>query len=52
MIPGEQSEAGTRRRRIAPDFRYWCDPSSGCYTVGGADFSNQFEVSGGIVIRF
>jgi hypothetical protein len=31
---------------------YWCDPYWGCYTVGEAEFSNQFEVSGGIVIRF
>jgi hypothetical protein len=31
---------------------YWCDPYWGCYTVGEAEFSNQFELSGGIVIRF
>ncbi len=31
---------------------YWCDPYWGCYTVGDAEVSNQFELSGGIVIRF
>jgi len=31
---------------------YWCDPYWGCYTVGEAEFSNQFELSGGIIIRF
>ena len=31
---------------------YWCDPYWGCYTVGDPEFSNQFEVSGGIIIRF
>ena len=31
---------------------YWCDPYWGCYTVGDAEFSNQYELSGGIIIRF
>ena len=31
---------------------YWCDPYWGCYTVGEAEFSNQFELSGGIILRF
>ena len=31
---------------------YWCDPYWGCYTVAEAEFSNQFELSGGIIIRF
>jgi hypothetical protein len=31
---------------------YWCDPYWGCYTIGEAEFSNQFELSGGIVLRF
>jgi hypothetical protein len=31
---------------------YWCDPYWGCYTVGEAEYSNQFELSGGITIRF
>ena len=31
---------------------YWCDPYWGCYTVGDAEFSNQFELSGGIILRF
>jgi hypothetical protein len=31
---------------------YWCDPYWGCYTVGDAEYANQFEVSGGITLRF
>ena len=31
---------------------YWCDPYWGCYTVADAEYSNQFELSGGIIIRF
>jgi hypothetical protein len=31
---------------------YWCDPYWGCYTVGEAEYSNQFEMSGGIIFRF
>jgi hypothetical protein len=31
---------------------YWCDPYWGCYTVADDEFSNQFELSGGIIIRF
>jgi len=31
---------------------YWCDPYWGCYTVGDPEYSNQFELSGGIVLRF
>jgi hypothetical protein len=31
---------------------YWCDPYWGCFTVGEAEFSNQFELSGGIIFRF
>ena len=31
---------------------YWCDPYWGCYLVGEAEYSNQFEISGGIIIRF
>ncbi len=31
---------------------YWCDPYWGCYTVSDAEFSNQYELSGGIIIRF
>ena len=31
---------------------YWCDPYWGCYTVSEAEFSNQYELSGGIIIRF
>ncbi len=31
---------------------YWCDPYWGCYTVGEAEFSNQYELSGGIILRF
>lgn len=31
---------------------YWCDPYWGCYTVGNAQYNNQFELSGGFVFRF
>ena len=31
---------------------YWCDPYWGCYTVADAEFSNQYELSGGIILRF
>ena len=31
---------------------YWCDPYWGCYTVSESEFSNQFELSGGITLRF
>jgi opacity protein-like surface antigen len=31
---------------------YWCDPYWGCYTVGDAQYANQFELSGGITLRF
>jgi len=31
---------------------YWCDPYWGCYTVADAEYSNQFELSGGITLRF
>ncbi len=31
---------------------WWCDPYWGCYVVGDAQYSNQFEFGGGIVVRF
>ena len=31
---------------------YWCDPYWGCYAVGEPEYSNQYELSGGIIIRF
>jgi opacity protein-like surface antigen len=31
---------------------YWCDPYWGCYTVADAQYANQFELSGGIILRF
>lgn len=31
---------------------YWCDPYWGCYTVGDAQYSNQFELAGGLSFRF
>ena len=31
---------------------WWCDPYWGCYVTENAQYSNQFELSGGIVIRF
>jgi hypothetical protein len=31
---------------------WWCDPYWGCYVVGNAQYANQFELSGGIILRF
>jgi hypothetical protein len=31
---------------------WWCDPYWGCYTIGDAQYANQFELSGGISLRF
>ena len=31
---------------------WWCDPYWGCYVVADAQYSNQFELSGGITLRF
>jgi len=31
---------------------YWCDPYWGCYVVGDAQYSNQFDINGGITLRF
>jgi hypothetical protein len=31
---------------------YWCDPYWGCYVVGDAQYSNQFEAAVGIAFRF
>ena len=31
---------------------YWCDPYWGCYMVGDAQYSNQWDLSGGITFRF
>jgi hypothetical protein len=31
---------------------WWCDPYWGCYTVGDAQYANQFELSAGINLRF
>ena len=31
---------------------YWCDPYWGCYVVGDAQYSNQFQFNGGLTIRF
>ena len=31
---------------------WWCDPYWGCYTVGNAQYANQFELMGGITLRF
>jgi hypothetical protein len=31
---------------------WWCDPYWGCYMVGDAQYSNQFELAGGITLRF
>ena len=31
---------------------YWCDPYWGCYLVGNAQYSNQFDINGGVTFRF
>jgi hypothetical protein len=31
---------------------WWCDPYWGCYVVGNSQYSNQWELSGGITLRF
>jgi hypothetical protein len=31
---------------------WWCDPFWGCYVVGNAQYSNQFDLSAGITFRF
>ncbi len=31
---------------------WWCDPYWGCYTAADAQYANQFEVSGGLNLRF
>jgi hypothetical protein len=31
---------------------WWCDPWWGCYVVGDAQYSNQFEFVGGVTFRF
>jgi hypothetical protein len=31
---------------------WWCDPYWGCYVTGNAQYSNQFELTGGLSFRF
>jgi hypothetical protein len=31
---------------------WWCDPWWGCYVVGDAQYSNQLQFNGGVVVRF
>jgi hypothetical protein len=31
---------------------WWCDPYWGCYVVGNAQYANQFDLNGGITLRF
>ena len=31
---------------------WWCDPYWGCYATGNAQYANQFELAGGITLRF
>ena len=31
---------------------WWCDPYWGCYTASSAQYSNQFQLTGGITLRF
>ena len=31
---------------------WWCDPDWGCYLVGNAQYSSQFQFNGGVTLRF
>ena len=31
---------------------WWCDPWYGCYLVGNAQYSNQWQLNGGVTVRF
>jgi hypothetical protein len=31
---------------------WWCDPYWGCYLVGNSQYSNQFQFTGGVTVRF
>lgn len=31
---------------------WWCDPYWGCYLVGNAQYSSQFQFNGGVTLRF
>jgi hypothetical protein len=31
---------------------WWCDPYWGCYMTGNAQYANQFELGGGVTLRF
>lgn len=31
---------------------WWCDPYWGCYVTGDAQYSNQFQLNGGVTFRF
>jgi len=31
---------------------YWCSPYWGCWIVGEANYSHQFEFNGGVILRF
>ncbi len=33
-------------------YGWWCDPFWGCTPVGNTQYSNQFELSGGVTFRF
>ena len=30
----------------------WCDPFYGCWVTGNPDYSHQFEMTGGLVLRY
>jgi hypothetical protein len=31
---------------------YWCDPWWGCYVIGDAQYANQWQFNGGLLLRF
>jgi hypothetical protein len=46
------SLAQAQEHRVKSDSEgWWCDPYWGCYVVGNAQYSNQWELAGGITLR-
>ena len=50
---GIRLEAGWTPTYIKSDAAgYWCDPYWGCYVVSDPQYANQFQLSGGVTLRF
>lgn len=58
FLPGEGTFGLRLEGRWTPAYiksgatGFWCDPYWGCYVTSKAQYSNQFEWSGGIMLRF